>query len=220
MTPSEYYRLYRDYIEHPKAMAMLKGIEFKNKRVLDLCCGCGDISKFAVECEAASVHAVDVSEEITQGLANEKIRVFNATVRDFLFRRVECKHKGAYYGANYDVVVCRQAVNYWFSGYDVANLSKLLSPQGIFVFNTFTSRPSHIPTVKAGNFMGTNEVVQCIGDTVCHSQFCSGMKPHHTEFDYIAPEEFQRVLNLNFLHVVPTEYNEGKSAVWKAICPR
>lgn len=164
--------------------AKLKGL------ALDLCGGGGRASFAALEMGASRVILVDSSSNMTSFLHID-ITVIHLDVFVFLTRAARF-----YENALFDLVICQQAINYWFSESAIAFLSLLMRPGACFVFNTFNTKPPAEPTIKNYSLGGReySEINWCDDETVYHVQRCKGFEPHLTSFQWIPPEQFLRTL--------------------------
>jgi hypothetical protein len=101
----------------------------------------------------------------------------------------------------YDIIVCRQAINYWFNAMSIALMAGLVRSGGVFVFNTFNTRPSETPKIKQYHHKGVSFTeISYVDPTnfVHHVQIREGMAPHVARFQWIAPESFDLFLGKYF----------------------
>ena len=79
-------------------------------------------------------------------------------------------------------------------------MDKVLVSGGIFVFNTFNTKPAPLPRIKQYvlNGLAYTELSYCISDKVMHVQCVEGMAPHITQFNWISREEFHAWLDKFF----------------------
>lgn len=196
----EYEDLYARYI-NANVDEFFRLADVKGKRVLDLCSGSGVLARKSVEMGAITpVVAVDASDMMMVGLKfKTSIKTIAATVQEFLEARWAYGPKS---GSEFDVVFCRQAVNYWMAdpNVDLGLLKKIMAERSVFVFNTFNEKPSETPRIREYEFNWANfiEVSYLVGDTVHHIQATKGMKPHMTSFKWISREDFMRILAPHF----------------------
>jgi hypothetical protein len=115
-----------------------------------------------------------------------------------------------------DAIFCQQGINYWFQPKHASLIKKALSPEGLFIFNTFNVKPSVIPLVKTYYYEKTGrnykEISWLVGDMVKHVQIAQGMNPHFTEFRWIPPEEFKRAFKSAGLSV--TVKTDGSTDIY------
>lgn len=221
-----YAKLYQKYLTHRPASELvdLAG-DVKGKNVWDLCCGAGEMAILCAERGAKFVRCVDASFFMTSPAlwALEKLKadykINSQTIEQFLWRRdVECP----------DVVLCRQAVNYWMNEAMVKMLAEKMPSGSVFVFNTFNRQPDSKPNVRqyelsTGKSDSTTYEVAFFVETswyvqetnkVHHIQVRSGMEPHVTEFNWIHPDDFYFWLSPYFDISCK---NEGGTALYRCV---
>ena len=213
-----YEALYAKYI-HKRPVSELVDLagDIKDKFVLDLCCGTGRIVKECIV-RGAVVTGLDLSAEMSEGLmrwlesSNDSRHFLNITdVKSYLIVSSKNKHR-------FDVVFCRQAVNYWMDWQNAALLASIIVPGGAFIFNTFKNEPGIVPAVKEYNYQSHHFVeVSWLedGNVVHHVQICDGLPPHTTKFRWIPRDEFMRTLSTHFELEVK---EDGPTAIY--ICTR
>lgn len=174
----------------------LAGDDFTGMRVLDLCGGGGEMAKAAFARNAEYVLLQDGTEE----MFGERDENIDYTVREVGFFLEDPWYKED--GHRFDVVLCRQAVNYWLDEEMAEELASIMEPGGTFVFNTFNKKPSLRPKVKKYKFHGIEYVemswLDCFDNMVHHVQCREGMAPHTTSFKWISPFQFQEWLQPYF----------------------
>ena len=72
---------------------------------------------------------------------------------------------------------------------------------GVFVFNTFNTRPSGTPKVKQYHYQDISFTeISYVNpdDKVYHVQIRQGYPPHIAEFKWISPEKFDEILSPYF----------------------
>jgi SAM-dependent methyltransferase len=168
--------------------------DIKGKDVADLCCGNGLLSQYALSHGANFVALVDqeplmVPDEFKAHVSH-KFGYHNCSIQRWL-KEID---------APFDLIVCRQGVNYWLKEIDAKDLANKLVAGGMFVFNTFGRKPSSEP--KARRYSLNNrrymEVTFMDGDKIHHIQTSSGLEPHLTTFDWISQEEYRDILSPRF----------------------
>lgn len=216
---------YPDYKTYSKLYArflkkdcgeILKDISVKDKNVLDLCCGSGRLSIEMVKREARMVYAVD---EINQMINPEvfryqNIKYSNDTVYSYLNLQREYWTYAKTVVDFYDVITCQQAINYWFDKETIGLVYKALKPGGVFIFNTFNTKPSLTPTIKSYVLDGINycEVSYLVENMVHHFQSAEGLTPHFTSFRWIISTEFFTILQLYFPRIC--NYIDGNTTTY------
>jgi 2-polyprenyl-3-methyl-5-hydroxy-6-metoxy-1,4-benzoquinol methylase len=194
-----YELLYARYVgEHGQPIddLLVYGGDLTGKCVLDLCGGAGDIAKAAKAKGAAKVVLMDRAPQMSNAKELYEVHGVESYHTD-----VDSYLRNVLIFDPYDVVFCRQAVNYWLNADNAKLISKMMNPGGLLVFNTFNKRPPELPTVR--EYVLDNkqymEVFWCCPDqTVHHVQCCEGMEPHVTKFRYIGFMEFHKWLSPYF----------------------
>jgi 2-polyprenyl-3-methyl-5-hydroxy-6-metoxy-1,4-benzoquinol methylase len=189
--PGELYEaLYAKYIyKRPASELVDKAGDLAGKKVLDLCCGTGILLKECIN-RGASVLGIDLSEDMTAGWLIEKNSLRIADVRDYLVSTTE----------TWNVVFCRQAVNYWLDSTIAGQLAEKIKSGGKFIFNTFNRKPNAIPVFKEYDFGGHRfiEISWLVENIVHHVQIREGLPPHTTSFKWISPHDFMVALSPHF----------------------
>jgi SAM-dependent methyltransferase len=208
LSAGEYKLLYsRFLVRHPREL-LNAGLMKRGDLVLDLCAGStGRASLYAIKSGAKGVSSVDLDPHVMKLKdINDRITPFNESVSSFLSRYKDIRRY--FYQDNdrngvFDLAICQQGVNYWFSKNNIRMLSRILKKGGMFVFNTFNVEPSSTVTHKNYVINGCSyvEVWQRIGNIVYHAQFVDGHAPHYTEFEWIPENIFMDVLSLYFRDV-------------------
>ncbi len=205
-----YRALYLRYLLGRNDGELISLLQLKpGDRLLDLCCGEGQMTLRALALGAGEAVAVDAEPAMIgpelQALPN--VRILTLPVREALLQEVV---KRRYY----DAAVCRQAVNYWLDEDTALLAADALEPGRIFAFNTFNERPSETPTVRQyklddHDFVETSWLV---GDTVHHLQVRDGLPPHYTTFRWLSPERLHALLDPYFTVV---EERRGKTSLYQ-----
>lgn len=207
-----YEELYAKYLDKGFSN-LLDGVSLRGKVVADLCCGGGRIAEHVLENGAAHVACVDVSEAMLKGVerrlenySRARYGIYNESVADFCSNDELCD--------TFDLVVCQQAINYWFNGDVLSNLYEMMRTGSMFVFNTFNTRPGGIPVVREYDYNGRTyvEVVSCVNDIVYHYQSGAQLPSHSTTFKWIEPDTFRMVLNDIFPQV--SDSVDGNTTVY------
>lgn len=198
ISADEYIALYERYLHRSPDELLLAAGDIKGKQVLDLCAGTMRASNRAKELGASYVVALDKSSSIIPK-DHKADAVVISDIEDIQSSRLSL------FTGRFDLIVCQQGINYWFSDKNIEAVSKLLKWGGSLVFNTFNTRPSKDPVVKkfGGGARGDEitEVVQLVNDTVYHLQMRKGYVPHFTSFKYIAGDDIENIVNTHFSNV-------------------
>ena len=97
-----------------------------------------------------------------------------------------------------DIVFCRQAVNYWMNPECAASLANIINPGGLFIFNTFNTKPSTDPIVKEYYLYDIKFIeISYIDENgmVHHVQIREGLPPHTTQFRWLSKTYFKNCLD-------------------------
>jgi len=192
-----YDKLYARYLSRPVSDLLDLAGGVKGQIVWDLCAGGGRLSREALKQGAYRVVAVDSSYDMMKPLYDWKRRGGKWTKRLTIYcGPVLVGVRTATPAPN--LVFCRQGVNYWFQKEAVRILASRMTEKGKFIFNTFNTRPPTKPTVKEYDYGGHSfvEVSWRISKSrmIQHVQVRDGMEMHHTQFRWITPDEFFRIL--------------------------
>lgn len=92
-----------------------------------------------------------------------------------------------------------------------------MKKDGLFIFNTFSIKPSNKPMTKEYVLDDINylEISYLIKNKVQHIQVCEGYEPHFTVFDWIPKKRYDEILSPYFDIKIK---DDGKSALY--ICKR
>jgi len=192
ITAEQYVGLYERYLRRPPDELLLAAGNIKGKMVLDLCAGTLRASNRAKELGASWVVALDKSKDIMPA----KHKADRIIVCDI---NKKYEFMDSFLFGSFDLVVCQQAINYWFNSNNIETVCSLLKNGSHFIFNTFNTKPYSNPNMKSyGDFA---EVVQVVDDVIYHLQMRKGFIPHYTSFKWIPPDEFESVLNTYFRDV-------------------
>lgn len=203
---TDYEKMYKRYFN--------KGVEYlidiadlQNKdKVLDICGGNGRLTKeLLIRCDDVS-YLDRESDMIPEDLGKLGIKVYNEDIESFVNHSKE----------KYSKVFCEQAINYWLLNINIEKFSNIFLPNGLFIFNTFSSMPTKIPMIKQYNIDGINylEISYLVNNKVEHIQIREGYPPHFTEFDWIPKEQYSELLSPYF---TIERYDNGKSSLYKCM---
>jgi len=200
----DYERLYAKYLERPRRLLVAPDppvILDKRTRLLDVCAGSGVVVRAAIEMGLDSHNIVAIEESKAMSLMMPaNVRTYTSPVtRLGTFEHIEemCQP--------FDLITCRQAVNYWWHIQIVERIVGLLRKNGCFVFNTFNTAPAEVPQTKQYVHDGAQfaEIAYRVGSTVHHVQCREGMPMHLTTFQWIDPYRFKGDLDtlVEFKHI-------------------
>lgn len=214
----DYEIMYARYFNKRSIHELIKQVPTVNgKKVLDICCGGGDLTIEVAKMGAKFTVGVDSSSKMIKGLIDKitELNLYYPSTSHVHPANVNIRTKlnGNYLGM-YDCVFCRQAVNYWLTKKTSEMLAKHVVDGGYFVFNTFNMLPIEGISYKPYTYDGRSyiEVNQRIGNMIHHTQHCEGFPPHHTNFRWISGEEFHDMLDPHFKRV--TEIVDGKTSIY------
>lgn len=184
----------------------LAKIEKENK-VLDICGGNGRLSKELLKYTNNVSYLDQEKDMIPEELSELGIKVYNMPIQNFVQNIPE----------QYDRVFCQQAINYWLLNIDMEKFSKILKEDGVFVFNTFSNKPTKEPMIKSYQIDGEKylEISYLIENKVYHIQIRQGYEPHFTVFDWIDEETYHKLLSSYF---EIENINDGKTTIY--VCRR
>ncbi|MCK9556142.1 class I SAM-dependent methyltransferase [Candidatus Pacearchaeota archaeon] len=195
LTYEQYVILYAKYLDNKNFESIL-GDTIKRKKdivCLDLCGGTGDLSEFLLnKLQTKKVWYVDENSNMIRSslIPHRLIKITYASVRNFIFLLNNWE---------YDVVVCKQAINYWFNEEIIKQLHKSIKKHGILMFNTFTNIPetysSKKYTYNNRNYFELNTVSK--NNIIMHTQHCEDLIDTNS-FPYISEKEFKDVLEKYF----------------------
>jgi SAM-dependent methyltransferase len=196
-----YKKLYAKYLRgsRTKEMVDLAG-NLEGKKVLDLCCGGCRLTKEVKKRKPLQILSVDESLKMIPSDFKITFSIFQKwDIETYPIFCGSVKRALTDLGSNsIDVIFCQQAINYWFSQEYVELIKNVLTSNGLFIFNTFNKKPSTIPITKKYYYEKTGqnyvEISWLVGNIVKHVQIADGMDPHFTEFQWIPPEKFKRLL--------------------------
>ena len=206
-----YYRVYEELYKR----FFDKGVQYlideadinSEDRVLDICGGNGRLTRELRKlCDKVS-YLDQEKDMIPNDLEEKGIKVYNISIEDFVSSATQ----------KYTKVFCEQAINYWLLNINLEKFSSIIESGGLFVFNTFSNAPTSKPMVKEYKIDNLNylEISYLVDKKVHHIQVCEGLEPHFTIFDWIAKEQFLKILSPYFDVEVK---DNGKSSLY--ICKR
>jgi ubiquinone/menaquinone biosynthesis C-methylase UbiE len=194
-----YESLYAKYLDQEslKILMDLAGQDLLNKKIADICCGTGICTKEALLRRSTDIAMIDEEPDMIPSHFNKDSRIIVTTAS----AGVAIKCLSNFQNGQFDVAICRQGVNYWLNERIIESLVKMLKNGGVFVFNTFNTRPSDKPNIKQYHYKDVSftEISYVTDDDrVHHVQIRQGYPPHIAEFDWISPEKFDFILSPYF----------------------
>ena len=182
-----YEKLYRRYF--------LKGVDYfikeanltSDDRVLDICGGNGRLTKELIKFSNNVSYLDQEKDMIPLDLEQLGIKVYNDRVEKFVAKTNE----------KYTKVFCELAINYWLLNIDIKKFSSLFEKDSLFIFNTFSNKPSNKPIIKEYVLDDKSylEISYLVDNKVNHIQVCEGYEPHFTIFDWISKEQYINLLS-------------------------
>lgn len=202
-----YEKLYRRYF--------LKGVDYfikeadltYNDKVLDICGGNGRLTKELVKFTNNVSYLDKEKDMIPLELEKSGVKVYNDSIENFIDN----------INPKYTKVFCEQAINYWLLNVNIKKFSNLFEKDGLFIFNTFSNKPSNKPMIKEYTLDKKSylEISYLTNNKVQHIQICEGYEPHFTVFDWISEEQYKKLLSPYFDIRIK---DDGKSSLY--ICKR
>ena len=197
LSGDDYEQVYARYLVRPTRLLVAPDPAValdENTRLLDLCSGSGAVVKGAMNMGVKPSNIVAVDNSLRMLRDNPAGNTIDGSVGyPALYDHLAKRHEP------FNLITCRQAVNYWWGHLDtVVRIVGLLAPRGCFVFNTFNTKPDPTPQVREYEHEGARfaEIAYCVGDVIHHAQACEGFPMHLTTFRWIPPDEFESDLNL------------------------
>lgn len=203
----DYEKMYKRYFDKGVNYLIKQANLKSSDKVLDICGGNGRLTK-ELKNICNNVSYLDKeSDMIPNELKELGINVYNEDIENFVNHSTD----------KYTKVFCEQAINYWLLNIDIEKFSSIFEKNGLFIFNTFSNKPSFKPMIKEYVIENINylEISYLVNNKVEHIQIREGFKPHFTEFDWISKEQYIELLSPYFdLDLL----DDGKSSLY--ICKR
>lgn len=204
---TDYEKMYKRYFDKGVSYLIEKANLKKEDKVLDICGGNGRLTKELIKkCESVSYLDKEY-DMIPDELEKLGVKVYNEDIESFVNHSEE----------KYDKVFCEQAINYWLLNIDIEKFSDIFEINGLFIFNTFSNKPTIKPMIKQYEIDEINylEISYLVNNKVEHIQIREGYGPHFTEFDWISKEQYIELLSPYFdLELI----DNGKSSLY--VCKR
>lgn len=204
---SDYEKMYKRYFAKGVSYLIERANLKTSDKVLDICGGNGRLTKeLKTICDDVS-YLDQEKDMIPEELGKLGIKVYNEDIESFVSHSKD----------KYTKVFCEQAINYWLLNIDVEKFSDIFEKNGLFVFNTFSNKPTTKPMIKEYVIDNINylEISYLVNNKVEHIQIREGFEPHFTEFDWISKSQYIELLSPYFeLEII----DDGKSSLY--ICKR
>lgn len=198
---NDYEFLYKKYIEKDFKFNNYLKLDYKHKSILDLCGGAGYTSQFMLTQKTKEIDYFDLSSiMIDDCLLDSKVNIYNGNVLTDLPEK------------QYDFIITKQAINYWFKDIKMNYFIKRLKSNGYLIFNTFYV-PKTNPNIYKKYIIDNIEYEEYSflkDDKIYHLQK-QGNTIHKTLFNNIPKESFYKKLKKHFKQIDIFEDNNGKS---------
>lgn len=197
---NDYRAMYAKYINRENLLSMLDLVpDYKDVNFMDICAGDGAATREALLRGAKFSLIVDqeptmLAEDLKEGRDQIGFRI--EPIENLLYNKDR-----NFPNAFFDIVFCRQGINYWYKPKHMAQLAKWMNDGGVFIFNTFNTKPSTRGIVKEYKIDSDyyTEISYLVADCIVHHvQIREGYPPHLTQFKYISEKEFKDGLNPHF----------------------
>jgi SAM-dependent methyltransferase len=122
ITPDEFYAEYANFI-----LEILKEMNYKPKKILDLACGTGRLAKIFID-KDYDIEGLDISEKMLEIAKKRGLKVYQSNMIDFNL------------GQKYDLITCTyDSLNYILQEDSLQKcfktISKHLNQEGLFIFD-------------------------------------------------------------------------------------
>jgi ubiquinone/menaquinone biosynthesis C-methylase UbiE len=211
-TTPDYDKLYAKYLGDPeKILRIAKYDPKKDHMVLDLCGGTGVVSKTMIDMGAEDSILVDINPRAGFGYIVEYKgkKIFQHPVKAENFNFHEDRQ--------FDLIVCRQAVNYLDINRAFKNVADHLLPDGRFVFNTFEKAKRLVSKEYYLNGWRFNETSVKIFNRIFHLQRRnernSGIEFDISVFRHIPKEKLVKALLMAGFKSINIIY-DGENSVY------
>jgi len=192
-----YEKLYARYLERPTRLLVAPDPPVTldgRTRLLDICSGSGAVVAGAIRMGLDPTNIIAVEESLAMAVTTlpGQVRFHTKNLENLLLDNTLAEYEP------FDLITCRQAVNYWWRLDLVGRLMALLKTTGCFVFNTFNQKPSTTPQVRQysdEDGFRFAEIAYLVDDVVHHVQSREGLPMHLTRFRWIPPDKFESDLN-------------------------
>jgi len=216
-----YELLYAKYINQENLCEMmdLAGKDYAGKNFLDICCGSGRATQEAFKRNSPFCCTIDKEHRMVphdMGNSQGIHQHFTETVEEGLNIIINNPYVSRK-DISFEIAFCRQGINYWLTEETGKLLFEIMREGGVFIFNTFNTKPSFKLMIKEYKIETVNFCeISYMGekDTVHHIQIREGFAPHITEFQWMSREYFQNCLAKYFKIDIITK---GKTDIYKCI---
>ena len=198
----DYRAIYQKYINRVNLLEMMDLVEdYKDKNFMDICAGDGAATREALLRGSKFSLLLDQEPEMLATDLREgrdKIQRQVGRIEDSLYQKEIYDNVVKYSYHFFDVVFCRQGINYWYAPKHMHQLAKWMNDGSVFIFNTFNTKPSARPTVKEYEIDRVNftEISYLVADNIVHHvQLREGYAPHLTQFKYFSERDFKEGLD-------------------------
>ncbi|KKM72979.1 hypothetical protein LCGC14_1415090 [marine sediment metagenome] len=224
-----YEKLYANYLDEDKMHKLLNYIplkDYKDKVAIDICAGSGRITLELFKRGVSEIEMVEQERAMIipewfnrEFRYKEQMSIIYWSIEEYLQTFKDLKDEDS---AFLDIAVCQQSINYWLNKKTAKGLAHIMLKDGIFIFNTFNSKPSLCPTPKQYHITGKDgneehftELSWIVDDTIIHHvQTRTGMEPHVTSFKWMSQDYIFSCLGEYFL---VSCQNFGKSVYYKCV---
>jgi 16S rRNA G966 N2-methylase RsmD len=209
-----YRAMYQKYINRENLLGMMDLVDdYKDKNFMDICAGDGAATREALARGAKYSLVIDqepdmLAIDLREG--RKEICLHGYDFERFLYQKESDYNKIKESSFHFfDIVFCRQGINYWYKPMHMLQLAKWMNKDGVFIFNTFNTKPTRTPMVKEYKIdhpdymikdsISFVEISYLVDDNIVHHvQIREGYPPHLTKFRWISEEEFKNGLIGNF----------------------
>ena len=212
---NDYRAMYQKYINRENLLDMMDLVDdYKDKNFMDICAGDGAATREALKRGAKYSLIIDqepdmLAIDLREG--RKDICLHQYDVEKFLYQKESDYDKLTNSSCHFfDVIFCRQGINYWYKPKHMHQLAKWMNDGGVFIFNTFNKKPTRMPMVKEYEIDGFNfaEISYLVGkETIHHVQIRDRYPPHLTKFKWISEEDFKNGLIGNFDYEIRRKNN-------------
>ena len=187
-----YEKLYARFLNKDNFNKLLDLVDdYNGKIVLDLCAGTCRAIEEALNRGAKCGLAVEQESKMVPDKIRSKCNI------DLMEYSLEEFFQSLNFERVFNVVICQQAINYWLCKSSALTLSTIMAKDGVFIFNTFNTKPKAKPHINEYEFEGKNfvETTWAKGNKIHHVQIREGLDLHHTIFEWMSDKYIKSCLN-------------------------